>query len=175
MSARCNHPTITSLPLAETYRPTGTFSFIVYHLYMRPLHFVLMIALLLLRGWTGEAMATGMALTPLQQPQSATTIIATHAHGMSQEEHFHPDSVAPERHHQAQALHDCAAHPSEDASPAADAHCDSCAACHACHAMVLAPAAGDSSPVFSSLLLPRAAAAQFSSAVAARGQKPPIS
>jgi len=42
--------------------------------------FIFMIALLLLRGWMGEAMATNMAATWLQPAQSATKTIAANAH-----------------------------------------------------------------------------------------------
>ncbi len=156
-------------------RPAGTFAAIAYHLPMRSLLFVLMIALLLLRGWMGDAMATGMALAPLQHQQSATTSIATHAHGMSVEEHFYHVMAAPEARHQAQAVHDCASHSAADPSPAADAQCESCTACQACHTLALSPATADSMTHFKAFTRPSVTAAQFASAETAPGQKPPIS
>lgn len=137
--------------------------------------FVLMIALLLLRGWMGEAMATGMALTPLQH-QVATQTVATHAHGISAKAHFYHETSAPAAFHEAQVVHDCGHHPSSNATdPAEPAHCDTCAACQACHTVALTPFAASAHAVFSARALPRAKAAVFASADTARGQKPPIS
>ncbi len=135
---------------------------------MRPLLFVFMITLLLLRGWTGDAMANDMALASLQQPhqaqQSTTKTIAAHAHGKSEEAHFDHESAMPE-------THDCPGHSAEDA----DGHCQSCDACQACHSVALTPAAVGAAPLFSSRTQPRAKAARFASAEAVPGHKPPIS
>ena len=133
---------------------------------MRPLLFVLMIALLLLRGWTGDAMANDMALASLQQqPQQSTTkTIAAHAHAISAEAHFDHESAMP-------ATHDCPGH----AADGADGHCQSCDVCQACHSVALTPAALDAAPVFSSRTQPHAKAARFASAEASPGHKPPIS
>lgn len=58
-----------------------------HHLPMRALLFVLMLTLLLLRGWTGDAMANDMALASLQHPhqpqQSTTKTIAFNTYGTS--------------------------------------------------------------------------------------------
>ena len=144
---------------------------------MRALLFVLMIALLLLRGWTGEAMANDMALASLQQPhqpqQSTTKTIAAHAHAISAEVHFDHELAIPEA--SARAAHDCAGHAADGAAPAADGHCQSCDACQACHSVALTPAAVDAAPVFGSRTRPHARAARFASAEAALGHKPPIS
>lgn len=156
-------------------RPAGTFKTIAYHSKMRSLFFVLMMALLLLRGWTGDAMANEMALSSLQQPQFATNTIAINTHGISAEAHFHAESKMPEALSGAQAAHDCDGHPAHDTLPAADGHCDACAACQSCHCVALTPAAVEANPVYSSHWLPRATAAPFTSAEAALGQKPPIS
>lgn len=142
---------------------------------MRRFTFVLMIALLLLRGWIGEAMATGMALAPLQH-QGATQTIATHTHEISAQAHFDHETAEPEAFYEAQAVHDCTGGPaSEDPSHAGPAPCDTCAACQACHTVALTPPAASAHPVFSARALPRAKAALFASADTARGQKPPIS
>ena len=58
-----------------------------HHLPIRALLFVLMLTLLLLRGWTGDAMANDMALASPQHPhqpqQSATKTIAFNTHDTS--------------------------------------------------------------------------------------------
>jgi hypothetical protein len=140
---------------------------------MRRLSFVLMIALLMLRGWMGEAMATGMALAPLQPLPTATTIIATNAQDMGAQAHFHHETAESEVFHVAQAMHDCAGEPGSD--DARHAQCDACAACQACHTVALTPLVASAHPVFSARALPNAPTAQFASADTARGQKPPIS
>lgn len=145
---------------------------------MRFLLFALMIALLPLRGWIGDAMATEMALAQVQHPQLATKTIASHTHETGAEAHFHHEAAAPEAADAVQAMqavHDCAGHAADDASHVADAHCESCAACQACHAVALSHAAPDVNPVFNALTRPHAAADQFASADAALRQKPPIS
>jgi hypothetical protein len=143
---------------------------------MRRFSFVLIIALLLLRGWMGEAMATGMALAPLQPLPSATQTVAAHAHAPGAQMHAGHEAAEPALFDEAQALHDCTGGPaSEDPSHAGPAHCDVCAACQACHTVALAPFAASDHPVFSARTLPRAKAAFFASADTTRGQKPPIS
>lgn len=139
---------------------------------MRRLTFVLMIALLLLRGWMGEAMATGMALTPLPH-QGATQNIATHTHEKSAQAHFDHGIAEHESFHVAQAMHECAG--DRDGEDASHAQCDTCAACQACNTVALTPPALSAHPVFSAGALPRHPAAFFASADAARGHKPPIS
>ena len=138
---------------------------------MRHLLLVLMIALLPLRGWMGDAMATSMAAGQLQQQQVAAKMIATHTHEAGAEGHFGHEAAAPEA---VQAAHDCAGDAADESSHAAGAHCESCAACQACHAVALSHSAPDLNPVFNTPTLPHAAADQFASAEAALRQKPPI-
>ena len=138
---------------------------------MRHLLLVLMIALLPLRGWVGDAMATSMAAGQLQQ-QVATKIIATHAHQSGAQDHFDHETAAPEA---VQAVHDCASDAADETSHAAGTHCESCAACQACHTVALSQTAADVNTVFNALTRPHAAADQFASAEAALRQKPPIS
>lgn len=143
---------------------------------MRRLTFVLMIALLMLRGWMGEAMATGMALAPLQPLPSATTVIATHAHETSAKAHFDHEIADVAVFHYKQAVPDCADAPaSGDAAHTNHTQCDACAACQACHTVALTPLAASAHLVFSARALPHAPAAYFVSADTARDQKPPIS
>lgn len=149
---------------------------------MRHLLLALMIVLLPLRGWMGDAMATGMATGTVaatsQHRQAATEMVAGHAHAMGSADHFEHQTASQEP---VQALHDCAGHASDQSSHAADSHdnrdghCDSCQACQACHTVALSRTAVILETAFSDPGLPHAAAAQFTSAQAALGQKPPIS
>ena len=134
---------------------------------MRRFFFVLLIALLLLRGWMGDAMATGMATAWLQPAQSATKTIAAHAHETGAQAHFEHEMTDQE------AVHgDCADHPADQAS---GVHCGLHAACLACNALAPNPAMLHLTPVFRAFTLQRSAAARFASADAAPSQKPPIS
>jgi len=142
---------------------------------MRHLLLALLIALLPLRGWVGDAMATQMAAGQLQHRAMQAEAPAAHSH----EEDM---AVAHVGHHEEavaqapQAMHDCADKATDkDSSHSADGHCETCAACQACHTVALSPAAIDSMPVFSAPSLPRLAADSFASADAALRQKPPIS
>lgn len=143
---------------------------------MRPLFFVLMIALLLLRGWVGDAMANGMALAPLQPShpaselrQLATKTAATAAiHTTDEAAHPTAHPAAPE------AAPDCAGHATAN-DDAASTHCQTCDACQACHSMALTPPAASPSTAFGPRTQPPAQAARFASADPASGQKPPIS
>ena len=136
---------------------------------MRRLLLILMIALLPLRGWAGDAMATGMAAGQAQQMQQmhvATENIATHAH---------PASAKADFYHETVALPDCAGHDAGNGDHAGNSHCDTCSACQACHTVALTHSAPDIAPVFHAFALPYSAADQFASADAALRQKPPIS
>ena len=164
----------------------GTFQRVAYHSPMRFLLFALMIALLPLRGWIGDAMATEMAMAALQQ-QVATKIIASQGHMMPSGDHFDHEAETPEAARGAQPPHsmnimgaaesgrDCATDASDGSAHAANTHCESCSACQACHTVGLSPTATSLNPVFNSPALPHSLAAQFASAEAALGQKPPIS
>ena len=134
---------------------------------MRVLLLALMIALLPVRGWIGDAMATGMATGmaagQLQHQPEAAKSIASHAH----------EAVEPAA---AQAVtDDCASHAAGGTSHTADAHCGSCSVCQACQTVALSTMAPDLTPVVHRFTRPRAVAPQFASAEAALGQKPPIS
>jgi hypothetical protein len=146
---------------------------------MRPLFFALMIALLLLRGWVGDAMANSMALAPLQHAQPSVM-------AMQMSAPMAPDaasiSAAPQTTHKAAPdaehamAHDCAGHaPTDDNSPAVSTHCQSCDACQACHGVSLIPPATSPGAAFNPRTQPPGPAARFASADAAPGQKPPIS
>ena len=154
---------------------------------MRFLIVALMIALLPLRGWTGEVMATEMASGQFSHQQvqldDAIELIAGHAHKQGVSATFEGKKTAFEvqkspfeaKDTQSAAMHDCEGHAKADAAALADGHCDSCAACQACHTVALATAEPSLNLTFSSRTLLRPAAAHFASATAALGQKPPIS
>lgn len=140
---------------------------------MRHLLLIIMIALLPLRGWASDVMATSMAATRAQHiSQTATKTIATGAHRTSAKAHFDSRAVATKS---AQIAADCSGHDSGNVSFEAATHCDSCSACQACHTVALSSTSVDATAAFNLSTLPRAAAAQFASAPVALGKKPPIS
>ena len=140
---------------------------------MRHLFLILMIALLPLRGWVSDAMATGMLASQVQQhQQTAPKIAAPHAHEAGVQAHHDTEIVVANA---AKTAGDCSGHASGGTGHAADTHCDSCSVCQACHTVALSPAAAGVTAVFDLRTLPLAAVAQFASAEAALGQKPPIS
>lgn len=135
---------------------------------MRHLLFAVLIALLPLRGWVGDAMATQMAAGQLQHPPTQAAAPTEHSHEAM--------DAAPAGHHaETPTLHDCADQPGGGSSHSADGHCETCAACQACHTVALSLAAANLIPVFSTPTLPRHAADSFASADTALRQKPPIS
>jgi len=135
---------------------------------MRHLLFAVLIALLPLRGWVGDAMATQMAAGQLQHQQKQAAIPAEHGHEAL-------DTAHDGHHAETPALHDCADQTADGGSHSADGHCETCAACQACHTVALSLAAANLMPVFSTPTLPRQAADSFASADTALRQKPPIS
>ena len=143
---------------------------------MRHLLFALMIALLPLRGWVGDVMATEMAVPKAAQLQNATEMVATHAQGAGASGHFDHASTEPAAAQPVPVpVPDCAGHGAGENSPMADAHCESCAACQACHTVALSPLTPVTPSVMAPPALPRSPATHFASATAALGQKPPIS
>lgn len=140
---------------------------------MRNLFLIFMIALLPLRGWASDAMATGMLASQVQQHQQTTTKkIAAHGHEAGTKAHQDTETAVAVA---APTAADCPDHASGAESHAANAHCDSCSVCQACHTVALSPAAAGVTAVFDLRTAPRAAVAQFASAEAALRQKPPIS
>ena len=147
----------------------------------RPL-FIAMIFLLLLRGMVGDAMATGMAAGHLQRVGFATESIADFARETRAKGHFDHARAAEQADSlvQTAAIHaDCAGHgaslTSDPIAPEAAAHCESCAASQACQTVALSPLVAPTDFFYKPPALTQAPAAQFASAVAALGQKPPIS
>ena len=159
---------------------------------MRIFLFALMIALLPLRGFAGDVMATEMAIqmavqaavqatTERSQPESgliyhadAIKNVAVHADNSGASGHFdsHHDSAAAQE--AVVTANACAGHVAAEQCHSSDTH-GSCQACQACHTVALSLAFNQVQPVIASSTQPRLAAAQFASAEAALGQKPPIS
>lgn len=140
---------------------------------MRHLLLIIMIALLPLRGWVGDAMATGMAATQLQhQSQTATNTIASHAHNSGGNSHFDLETAVAQADWTAA---DCAGHASVGEPHAADTHCESCSVCQACHTVALSLTGTDVTGALTLSTQPVAAGAQFASAETALGEKTPIS
>lgn len=128
---------------------------------MRLLFVALMIALLPLRGWVGDAMAMTPASHampashPGHTPEAHADLADCHGHAdMAHAEHSNPDA------------HD--AH-------AASSDCGSCSACQICHSVAMTPML----PVFAADVLPasapQSAIRELASAERAPGYKPPIS
>lgn len=146
---------------------------------MRRPFFIAMIFLLLLRGMVGDAMATGMATGHLQRISAATEFAAVHTHEKGADGHFDHEIAEKSMAHPMAMPPDCAGHAAGDASgpmtPEATGHCESCAACQACNTVALSPLTGSTASLVIPPALPHSPAARFASALAALGQKPPIS
>jgi len=121
---------------------------------------LLMIALLPLRGWIGDAMAAGMIAHQVQADQRAAIVS------------------------QAQPLHlagheDCIGHGSDlRADPASgddSSGCPACVMCQACSAVALASFTEAGGALAIGQQLPTGIEPRFASADEARGFKPPIS
>jgi hypothetical protein len=154
---------------------------------MRIFVFILMIVLLPLRGWAGEVMATEMAASQVIHIQKQTEVaiksVTAHAHHHSAITSFDRQKPGFEvqkplsglSHSNSSATHDCEGHEHAADAGAAMSHCDTCAACQDCNTAALSLASDNLSPTFLASTQPQTVATHFASAVAALGQKPPIS
>lgn len=147
---------------------------------MRRFIFILMIALLPLRSWMGEAMATEMSALQLVQVQPdhahlhghhiAPDLIATQAYDTPATGIFSHETAAFNAMQTAQPT-DCATHVGDDASATLAHSCNNCHACHAVGLSATVQAFSAAAPVHT---LPHLAVSFFASADIALGQKPPI-
>lgn len=132
-------------------------------------HFVLalMIALLPLRGWVGDAMAMEMAAETLEEPASAIESVANNNHSAR------ADALSEAKN----TMHpDCPDHvASSDGTPHAASDCNTCANCQICHSVALTPTLPQLAQAAVPAAQPQATAALFASAERAPGFKPPIS
>lgn len=134
-----------------------------YHSRVRRWFLLLLIALLPIRGWVGDAMAGQMIGQHIAATSIATVAVANQGASLPG--------------HDGCAGHSMAATPAPAEAPATDinADCGTCTSCQVCHSVVLAPPSVDSGI---SLVQHRVAAPRgmrFASAEPARGFKPPIS
>ena len=148
---------------------------------MRFFVLALMMVLLPLRGWTGDAMATDMAVNIAAQQRHQTA--AVHAKADAHQGHQSHAGRSDHADHKATTevmanTADCLRH--ADCKQAHDAGhspgtCESCSACQACHNVALLVDSDELKPRLNSLWTPTGAADPFDSADAAPDQKPPIS
>ena len=117
---------------------------------MRALLIALMIALLPLRGWVGDAMAQQLATASVQAPVS----------GAEQARHTHTD---------------CALHGDQGSTPEpASDHGGSCSDCQVCHTMAMEAPSLASLQAASAPAVLYPVSSDFASAERALGFKPPI-
>jgi len=140
---------------------------------MRVLLLALMIALLPLRGWVGDAMAMEMVAATLQQPEIAINSVAYHQDMARETAQFE----AP---HEAMVHADCPGHAAMTDAPADSQHqadaadCATCAACQICHTVALTPIPLQIASTTLPTVQPQASSHHFASAERAPGFKPPI-
>ena len=135
-----------------------------------------MIALLPLRGWMGDAMATQMAVQALQiaqAPAGSPDVDEPASSWLTAPHHGAAPSFA------VGMASDCATHVSDDAAPgeaaSVDASCENCSACQACHTVALSAVGHQQSAYAPPGPVPGSGMMFFASADPASGQKPPIS
>lgn len=143
---------------------------------MRILLLALMIALLPLRGWVGDAMAMEMVASALHGGENAIDFVATHADKTRVEARFESHPVPMDH-------ADCPGHMAMATSsdnPANDPHqvhaadCATCAACQICHTVALTPVAWHIGTYALPAVQPQASSHHFASAERVPGFKPPI-
>ena len=136
---------------------------------MRHLVLALMIVLLPLRGWAGDAMVTQMASAVIAKQTTAS--LAHETLDRTSFDDLNLTLVA------APAKPDCheevASHQETDQNESND-HCGTCLACQACHTVALLSSPLDAGASFTIPSLRPSRAVAFTSAAPALGQKPPI-
>lgn len=148
---------------------------------MRFIVLALMMVLLPLRAWTGDAMATDMAVTlaAVQMQQTAPKLQEADSHQGQQHHENHRDHAA----HKAPATvsantADCLNQGGCDQTHEthqAGGTCESCSACQACHNVHLLVGTAELKSDLSALWALTVMADPFVSAEAAPNHKPPIS
>lgn len=127
---------------------------------MRPLLLALLVALLPLRGWVGDAMATGMLVQHIGMAQHA-------ANRSDAAPAAHPEA------HTATPVADC--HGQAASAEQTDSAQHNCAACNLCHSASFAPVWTDWQPALAPAHRPSAGNRLYTSADTAARLKPPIS
>ena len=120
---------------------------------MRRLFIILMIALLPLRSWAGDAMTLQMAVGQLTSSAQATTQMVADCHGQNAE----------------------LSNAGSANDSAADGRCDTCGTCELCHSVALADFSFSELPSLSAPSFLSSDSTGFASAPRALNLKPPIS
>ncbi len=142
---------------------------------MRHLLLAILIVLLPLRAWAGDAMATLMAAPGQVHPLASASVTSAHAHTHTTQTPLDgrddAGSGSP-----AVASTDCAIHAgSGHSSPSDLSHCQSCVVCQVCHTVGLAVPILVFAALSAAPQLPLTVVPGFTSAERALGLKPPIS
>ena len=141
---------------------------------MRHLILALMIALLPLRGWAGDVMATQMAASVVFIEAVAIETGASDTHETGGKASFIHHKQMVESSDVATVCHEqLVSHP-DTANASNSEHCTTCPACQVCHTVALSPSSLNVTISFASPQLGQSSASIFTSADTALGQKPPI-
>ena len=141
---------------------------------MRYLVLVLMIALLPLRGWAGDVMATQMAASAIFIEALAIEAGAADPYETGGKNSFVHQKQVFESSNATSDCHEQLGNHPDTASATNSEHCATCPACQVCHTVALSPPSLDVTISFASPRLGKSSASIFTSADAALGQKPPI-
>lgn len=136
---------------------------------MRTLLLALMIALLPIRGWLGDAMALEMVRHSLP---AAEAVVAA-ANGIA-ESHCHEATMEADTGHDMAAMHGTSGD-AQQSHGTDHANCGTCVACQVCHTVALGGMPLVDTPHAAPQAPPAAHAARFASAEPVLGFKPPIS
>ncbi|RQO62703.1 hypothetical protein DBV14_04040 [Variovorax sp. KBW07] len=154
---------------------------------MRTLLLALMIALLPIRGWLGDAMAVEMVKHSLPAVAVATAEPAASALTMATEAHCHEamevagsgamdhTGMAGHADHASAASHDGGSGDGDDHGGTGHQGCGTCTACQVCHTVAVGGMPLVDTVHGAPQAAPAAHAARFASAEPAQGLKPPIS
>lgn len=141
---------------------------------MRHLVLALMIALLPLRGWAGDVMATQMAASAVSIEAVAIETGVSDTYEIGEKSSFIHHKQLLESSDVTSICHEqLGSHPDTVAASNSE-HCTTCPACQVCHTVALSLPSLDISVSFASPQLGQTSASIFTSADAALGQKPPI-
>ncbi len=138
---------------------------------MRRALFAMLITVLLLRGWTGDAMATQMALADAV-PAVGTAVGAGAAHGHHDEHASQVPHGATSMAAEHSAHGDCHDHGSP-ADLAQEADCPTCTLCQACHTVAITLPPLDLAAMTPPVSRPAAGTPRFASADRVLALKPP--
>ena len=141
---------------------------------MRHIVLALMIALLPLRGWAGDVMATQMAASAISIEAIVIKTGVVNAHEMGQKGSF---AHQKQNFESSNASSDCheqlGVHP-DTVNASNTEHCATCPACQVCHTVALSPQSLNKTISFTASQAGPTSASTFTSADTALGQKPPI-